>query len=254
MKKWLLLCLLAWWPQVSRAGDVFSEPCARAGIPRELAVAIARQESSLNHLAINIQGHSLRPRSVGQALDYIRRAEAGKKSYDVGLMQINNQWFGKLGITAEELLDPQRNVEIGVHILAGEIRRYGFNWQAVGKYHSPDKERGRRYAWRVWRYLRGKHGTAQTAGHQKAGAEHHGEREHGGIWRNLGIQPKGRIITFGVRQKGMPGQQSGEQGRPAGPAGAAEGERGLGPSGRLVEASLESGAEQGADPRPVAQD
>ena len=152
MKKWLLLCLLAWWPQVSRAGDVFSEPCARAGIPRELAVAIARQESSLNHLAINIQGHSLRPRSVGQALDYIRRAEAGKKSYDVGLMQINNQWFGKLGITAEELLDPQRNVEIGVHILAGEIRRHGFNWQAVGKYHSPDKERGRRYAWRVWRH------------------------------------------------------------------------------------------------------
>lgn len=108
MKKWLLLCLLAWWPQVSRAGDVFSELCARAGIPRELAVAIARQESSLNHLAINIQGHSLRPRSVGQALDYIRRAEAGKKSYDVGLMQINNQWFGKLGITAEELLDPQK--------------------------------------------------------------------------------------------------------------------------------------------------
>ena len=255
MKKVLLLCLMAWWPHVSRAGDVFTEPCARAGIPRELAVAIARQESSLNPLALNIQGRDLHPRSVGQALEYIRWAEARKKSYDVGLMQINNQWFGKLGITAEELLDPQRNVETGVRILAAEIRRHGFNWLAVGKYHSPDRERGRRYAWRVWRHLmRGTNGTAQTGGKQEANLGYQDTSEHGGIWRNSGIQPKGRLITFRVRQKRLPGQTDRESGGSAGPAGTAEGERRSGPPGRLAETGLEPGAQQGADTRPVARD
>ena len=252
--KSILLCLIL-LPMPASSADLFAEPCARAGIPRELAVAIARQESSLNPLALNIQGRDLHPRSVGQALEYIRWAEAGKKSYDVGLMQINNQWFGKLGITAEELLDPQRNVETGVRILAAEIRRHGFNWLAVGKYHSPDRERGRRYAWRVWRHLmRGTNGTAQTGGKQEANLGHQDTSEHGGIWRNSGIQPKGRLITFGVRQKRLPGQTDREQGRPAGPAGTAEGERRSGSLGRSAKTGPEPGAQQGADTRPAARD
>lgn len=226
MKKLLIFLCLVLCPLSALAEDYFAEPCAKAGIPKALAIAIARQESDLHPFVVNVAGHDLRADNAAQALDYIRRAEEGGKSYDVGLMQINNQWFPRLGITAEELLDPARNVEIGVQILADEVKRHGMTWLAVGKYHSPNLERGRQYAWRVYRHL-GSNNDAEalsaTGKTSKNGTDILPYRS--GIWRASGIERKGRLITFGVREESVPRQQSGEQGGSAGPERVAEDER-----------------------------
>ena len=65
-------------------------------------------------------------------------------------MQINSWWMERYGIPPASLLDPAVNRVWGEWILTREIARHGLNWRAVGKYHSPDVERGRRYAWFVY--------------------------------------------------------------------------------------------------------
>ena len=81
------------------------------------------------------------------------RAEAvnyNKTSYDYGLMQINTFWYPIIGRDLwMSLSDPCTNVMVGAWILAGCKMRYKDIWQAVGCYHSPDPERGKRYAERV---------------------------------------------------------------------------------------------------------
>ena len=93
-----------------------------------------------------------RPVSREEAEHIITAAERAGASYDVGLMQINRWWIRRYGISPASLLNPDINKKWGTWILAQEIARHGYNWRAVGKYHSPDAERGRRYAWRVYRY------------------------------------------------------------------------------------------------------
>lgn len=133
----------------------FSTHCKTAGVPKALAVAVARQESSLNPLCINVAGTDVTPKNREEAIVIIQKAEKAKKSYDVGLMQINSQWTRAWKIDPVSLLDPDTNIRLGVKILRKEIDRHGLNWQAVGKYHSPNPLRGRNYAWMVSRRISG---------------------------------------------------------------------------------------------------
>ena len=222
-----MLCLML-LSLPARARDLFSDPCARAGIPRSLAVAIARQESSLNPFAVNVQGREIRPRSYEEAARIILEAHQAGKSYDVGIMQINSQWTRRWKMNPLDLLDPKVNIRLGISILEQEIRRYGMGWLAVGKYHSPNLERGRRYAWRVYQYMKGikrkKDETLFAPGktpQKGSDSLYHGN----GVWRNHGIKRKGRLVTFRVREEGLPGQQDHQSGRSTGPQGIAENQR-----------------------------
>lgn len=94
---------------------------------------------------VNVAGKDYHPRTREQALAIIRAAQVRGMSYDVGVMQINNWWFDRLRITPETALEPQNNVILGAWILAQEIQRHGYNWKAVGAYHSPNPERQRIY-------------------------------------------------------------------------------------------------------------
>ena len=132
--------------------DAALPPDEGTHIPARLVESVARQESSLNPWAVNVAGRDFYPVSREEAEHIITAAERAGASYDVGLMQINRWWIRRYGISPASLLNPDINKKWGTWILAQEIARHGYNWRAVGKYHSPDAERGRRYAWRVYRY------------------------------------------------------------------------------------------------------
>lgn len=96
------------WDQAARRYD----------IPVELLHAIARHESGLNPRARNTNSNGSR---------------------DIGLMQINAEtWLPQLarfGITETQLLDPCINLNVGAWILAGNVQRHGYGWEAVGAYN-----------------------------------------------------------------------------------------------------------------------
>jgi soluble lytic murein transglycosylase-like protein len=58
--------------------------------PVQLVEAIARQESGLNPLAVNIAGKSYYPATREEAEQLIQKAIAAGQSFDVGKMQINS--------------------------------------------------------------------------------------------------------------------------------------------------------------------
>ena len=178
---------------------------AEPGPPAQLVEAIARQESGLNPLAVNIAGKSYYPATREEAERLIRQAIAAGQSFDVGKMQINSWWMERYAIDPFSLLDPAINERWGKWILAEEIARHGLNWKAVGKYHSPDPERGRKYAWLVYRHYAGQRASnvkevsrADQKTHTQNVSDSRGTRADQGIGQQSGAVP------LHVQQKGVP--------------------------------------------------
>ena len=117
-----LVAALAWlWIGIVRADAL--TPCFDAagqyyGVSPPLLRAIANVESGLDPQAIHVNANG---------------------STDIGLMQINSWWFPHLldfGIEPEDLWDPCLNIGVGAWILAGNVRQFGYSWQAVGAYNA----------------------------------------------------------------------------------------------------------------------
>lgn len=90
----------------------------RFNLPSQLLEAIAHVESGRNPRALNVNSDG---------------------SVDIGLMQINSRWLPELseiGITPDDLYVPCINVHVGAWILAQEVERYGYSWEAIGAYHA----------------------------------------------------------------------------------------------------------------------
>ncbi len=137
--------LVALFPLVSVAADqgwvCWTEAEKRYGVSSELLYAIAKVESGLD------------PRAIG---DNRKNGGVGN-GYGIGLMQIDSSWLPRLrrdfGITKEHLFDPCINLHIGAWILADNIARLGYNWEAVGAYNAKTPWKRVRYARRVHRAL-----------------------------------------------------------------------------------------------------
>lgn len=161
----LALAGLCIWSCPAHATDattaLFDEPCARYGVPKNLVMAIAKTESDLEPWVINVVGRDYRAKTREQALAIVHAARARGLSHDIGIMQINNWWLRKLNISPETAIEPENNITLGVWILAREIRKHGFNWKAVGAYHSPTPWRQQQYAYRVSRHYQKQKGSAQ---------------------------------------------------------------------------------------------
>ena len=80
-------------------------------------------------------------------------------TYDIGLMQINSVWLPQLrryGITQETLKNACASTYVGAWVMAGNIRRYGYTWEAIAAYNvgslnTPARRRiGQAYAQKVY--------------------------------------------------------------------------------------------------------
>lgn len=96
----------------------FLNAAKKYNIPVELLIAIASIESNYNPDVINYNSNG---------------------TYDIGIMQINSNWFNKLQqrykISQTELKNPCQNIMVGAWILSQNINKYGFTWTAIQKYN-----------------------------------------------------------------------------------------------------------------------
>ncbi|MBX3630307.1 MAG: lytic transglycosylase domain-containing protein [Nitrosomonas sp.] len=130
---WGIILLLP----VSLQAACFEEAAARYKLNPELLKAISRVESNGNPNAIN------------------RSNKNG--SHDIGHMQINSRWLPTLktyGITEQSLFDPCINTHVGAWVLAGNIQRMGYSWDAIGAYNARSPDKRRLYAKKVVNALR----------------------------------------------------------------------------------------------------
>lgn len=125
----------------------WQEAAVRYRVSSDLLLAIARTESAMN------------PRAVG-------RNRNGSR--DVGLMQINSAWLPTLarhGITESDLFDPCTSIHVGAWILAGNISRLGYTWEAVGAYNAVSPTRRHTYIEKVRRHLPGTSDASDKPAH-----------------------------------------------------------------------------------------
>jgi len=113
----------------------WEQAAERYGVSSELLYAIAKTESGLDPHAIGSNSNGSR---------------------DIGLMQINSAWLPRLstlGITERDLLNPCTSIHVGAWILAGNVQRLGYTWEAVGAYNAANPALRRAYANRVYRQV-----------------------------------------------------------------------------------------------------
>lgn len=133
----LAACLLLASTSVFAGGvpyqQCFNAAAAKHGVPVDVLVSIAEQESGFNPKAIN---------------------GANKNgSTDYGIMQINSWWLPRLakyGVhKAADLYDPCTNIEIGAWIFAQGIKTHGWNWRGIGAYNAATDSKRLNYAEKI---------------------------------------------------------------------------------------------------------
>ncbi len=126
--------------------SLFDSAAQEMDVPTEITQAIARVESNGTPYALNVEGKGYFFDSKEEALAAAAKAESEGRSFDSGIMQINNWWLKRFGIPLEAVFDPEANILLGSWILKQEMERGSDTWAAVGRYHSPNADRGNNYA------------------------------------------------------------------------------------------------------------
>jgi hypothetical protein len=117
------------------AGNIFKTAGKLTGTNYKILVSIAYVESGLNPYALDINGNAVYPESKQEAI-YIARYYIKKNySVDIGLMQVNYNFWGKrLNLSIGNLLTSKINILAGAFILK-HYQADGI-WQGVQNYHN----------------------------------------------------------------------------------------------------------------------
>ncbi|GAB1537095.1 hypothetical protein ADMFC3_27260 [Geovibrio sp. ADMFC3] len=113
-----------------------SEASKKYNIAEEIIDAIISEESGCVYTAINIAGTGYYPIDENKAKELITAASSDGRSFDIGVMQINKWWFDRFQYEYSWGLDKCFNVHFGTWILAYEVSRHGYTYEAIGRYHS----------------------------------------------------------------------------------------------------------------------
>jgi soluble lytic murein transglycosylase-like protein len=129
---------------------------AKYGIPEGILYSVGLTETgrkgSLYPWALNVEGKAYFPDTPATALQTFQAARLqGKKLIDMGCMQINHHFHAENFASAEEMLDPKRNVEYAAKFLRNLHDRHETWTMAVARYHAgPNNDPAqKRYVCRV---------------------------------------------------------------------------------------------------------
>jgi soluble lytic murein transglycosylase-like protein len=117
------------------------------GVPPRLLYAVALTESArrfrTNEVrpwpwSLHVNGRAEYHASREDAYRAIRRhLAAGRRSIDIGLMQLNWRWHRESLRDPWQALDPYHNLRTGAHLLRAHYRECGDWLTAAGRYHAP---------------------------------------------------------------------------------------------------------------------
>lgn len=132
----------------------------RHSVPLGILYAVGLTETgrkeSLQPYALNIEGKAYFARSEAEAVQVFNRARRdGARLIDLGCMQINHHYHGKVFSSLHDMLRPASNVDYAARFLRELYQREG-NWtMAVARYHAgPDNNPAqKRYVCRVVRNM-----------------------------------------------------------------------------------------------------
>jgi soluble lytic murein transglycosylase-like protein len=142
MKKIIILLIVL--PLNVLATDLdrcFQEAATYYNVSSLILKSIAQTESRMQPLVVNIAGASYYPKTKEEAINLINT----DKSFDVGIMQVNRRWFERFGYEYSLGFDACWSIKFGAYVLAYEVSRHGWTWEAVGRYHSPTQHRKEQY-------------------------------------------------------------------------------------------------------------
>ncbi len=129
---------------------------AKYKIPKNILFAISLKETGKPHSiykqnivwpwSANIDGQSYIFKNKSEAVRFIKLAKkVGKKSIDIGCMQINSMHHPYAFSTVEQSFDPKANINYAAYFLATKYKELG-DWNlAISHYHSATPKLGSKY-------------------------------------------------------------------------------------------------------------
>ena len=126
------------------------------GIPDNLLYAMALQESGRPHAkhkiqvispwSVNIEGQSYYFNDKRSAIEFvIKSIKNGKRSIDVGCLQVNLKYHPNAFKTLEKAFDPSTNIDYAAQLLRAKYDKFQDWNKSVAHYHSATPNLGDKY-------------------------------------------------------------------------------------------------------------